>query len=494
MKRHPSSISVSRNTLLKATAVAGLTALAAMPAMSQQQRVGAPPEAKNMRLVGHSDLQARSAYQPVIHRQGDRYIAYVGHHGGTSSVAKPVNPITGNAENNGTSIIDVTDPKNPKYLAHIPGDEGLGEQGGAQMVRLCDGKTLPKGDPNAVYLLRTLGNKAHEIWNVADPAAPKKVSIISSNLVNTHKNWWECDTGIAYLVSGLKAWRTRRMTEIYDLSDPAKPVKIRDFGLVGQQPGATGTVPTDLHGMISLGAKENRVIFAYGTNKGGVVQIVDRQKLLTGPKEPTPENLRAPVIGQLDMLPLNGAHSAIPLGRMKIGEFSKDMAGGTRNIIMIVNEALANECEARETRQMVFFVDATIESRPMVVSNFNVPEASGSFCSRGGRFGSHSANESTAPVFHQKVAFFTWFNAGVRAVDIRDPYSPKEIGYFIPSITEATTQRCIKVDGKDRCKIAIQSNNVETDDRGYIYVGDRANTGLHILELTGDARSAAGLK
>ena len=55
-----------------------------MPAMSQQQRVGAPPEAKNMRLVGYNDLQARSAYQPVIHRQGDRYIAYIGHHGGTS--------------------------------------------------------------------------------------------------------------------------------------------------------------------------------------------------------------------------------------------------------------------------------------------------------------------------------------------------------------------------------------------------------------------------
>ena len=99
------------------------------------------------------------------------------------------------------------------------------------------------------------------------------------------------------------------MTDIYDLSDPAKPVKIRDFGLPGQQPGATGAVPTELHGMISTGPQGNRVYFAYGTNKGGVVQIVDREKLLNGPKEPTPENLRYPVIGQLDMLPLNGAHT-----------------------------------------------------------------------------------------------------------------------------------------------------------------------------------------
>ena len=117
-------------------------------------------------------------------------------------------------------------------------------------------------------MLRVFGNKGHEIWDVTDPAAPKQIiTHLDRTSINTHKNWWECDTGIAYLVSGVKAWRTRRMTEIFDLSDPAKPVKIRDFGLVGQQPGATGTVPTDLHGMISTGVKDNRIIFAYGTNR-----------------------------------------------------------------------------------------------------------------------------------------------------------------------------------------------------------------------------------
>jgi hypothetical protein len=463
------------------------------PAAAQSQKVGEAPEAKNMRLVGHSDLQARSAYQPIIHRQGDRYIAYVGHHGGTQSVPKPMNPQSGEAEFNGTSIIDVSDPAKPKYLKHIPGQEGLGEQGGGQMVRVCDGRTLPSGDANAVYLLRTFGGQAHEIWNVAKPEDPKLITRILSGR-DTHKNWWECDTGIAFLVSGIEGWRPRRMTQVYDLSDPAKPVHLRDYGLPGHQPGATGPVPTDLHGPISTGREGNRVYFAYGTNKGGVLQIVDREKLLSGPREPTPENLRYPVIGQLDLLPLNGAHTAVPLGKMRIAEFAKDLAGGVREIVMIVNESLVNECQANETRQMVFFVDATVESRPMVVSNFNVPEASGNFCSRGGRFGAHSSNESTAPVFHKKLAFVTWFNAGVRAIDLRDPYQPKEVGYFIPSITEATAPRCIKVDGQDRCKVAIQSNNVETDDRGYIYVVDRANTGMHILEVTGEARSIVGLQ
>ena len=63
-------------------------------------------------------------------------------------------------------------------------------------------------------------------------------------LKDTHKSWWECDTGIAFLVSGAPDWRTRRMTQVYDLSDPAHPVKIRDLGLPGQEPGSTGQAST----------------------------------------------------------------------------------------------------------------------------------------------------------------------------------------------------------------------------------------------------------
>jgi hypothetical protein len=106
-----------------------------------------------MELVGHDDLQGRSAYQPVPHQQGGRWIAYVGHHGG-----KARNPLTGNDEDNGTSIVDVTDAAKPRYLAHIPGMPGGPEAGGAQMARLCEGKQLPKGTPGKTYLLRTHGN------------------------------------------------------------------------------------------------------------------------------------------------------------------------------------------------------------------------------------------------------------------------------------------------------------------------------------------------
>jgi len=467
-------------------------------------------EMRNMELVGYSDLQARSAYQPTIHRQGDRYIAYIGHHGGSQ-----MNPLTGNREDNGTSIIDVTDPKRPKYLAHIPGEParpGGGESGGAQMTRVCDGNTLPRADKSKVYLLRSFGGSAHEMWDVTDPAKPSRVTVVVNGLRDTHKSWWECDTGIALLVSGVPEWRTRRMTQIYDLGDPAEPRFIRNFGLPGQQPGTTGAVPTELHGAISTGPKGNRIYFGYGTGTSGVIQIVDRQKLLNGATEPTEANLVDPQVVRIDLPADVGAHTTFPLLGMQLEEFAKQKpnpaspaAAGVdhghdegavsapsqsrRNFVVAVGETTANEC--LENRQMVRIFDITTETKPFGVSTWTVPESTGNFCSRGGRFGTHSSNENLTPIYYGRVLFVAHFNAGVRALDVRDPLQPKEIGYYIPAITEKTDRRCVGTGADQRCKVAVQTNNVEVDDRGYIYIVDRANTGMHILELTGTARQVA---
>src|SRR2546426_539363 len=341
--------------------------------------------ASNMALLGHHDLQGRSAYQPVIHEQNGRWIAYVGHHGGRAG-----NSLTGREEDSGTSIVDVTDPRQPRYLAHIPGEPGQAETGGAQMARVCSGKDLPKADKSKFYLLRSFGNLAHEVWDVTAPEKPSRIVVVVDKLKGTHKSWWECDSGIAYLVSGLPDWRTRRMTQVFDLTDPARPLLIRNFGLPGQQPGASGPVPTELHGPISTGPKANRVYFGYGTNKDGILQIVDRAKLLSGPREPTPENLLAPQVGRFNLSSMNGAHTTLPVIGIEMAEFAKDKGGNRR-----------------------------------------------------------------------------------------------DIGYYIPATTDRTDKRCVKAaDGGERCKVAIQTNNLDVDDRGYIYIVDRANTGMHILELS----------
>ena len=464
-------------------------------AAAQQQH----PQKSNMELVGYDDLQARSAYQPVVHHQGNRWIAYIGHHGGVT-----LNPLTGVQEPNGTSIVDVTDPKRPKYLAHIPGDGGQGEAGGAQMVRLCNGSDLPRADKSKVYLLRSFGTRAHETWDVTDPAKPAALTVVVSGLRDTHKSWWECDTGIAYIIAGPPEWRAKRMTKIYDLSDPTRPVFIRDFGLPGQQPGSTGPVPTDAHGPISTGPKGNRVYFGYGTGADGFVQILDRQKLLNGPKEPTEANLLYPQVTRVDLPPDVGAHTTFPMLGMTLPEFANQKARlnappaeagklqAKRDFIAVVGETTANECY--ENRQMVRMLDITTETRPFGVSTWTVPEGGEDFCAKGGRFGTHSSNENMTPIYYNRLLFVAHFNAGVRALDLRDPFNPKEIGFFIPEATSKTDKRCVGTGANEKCKTAIQTNNVDVDDRGYIYAVDRANTGMHILEVTGPARAAANFK
>ncbi len=70
----------------------------------------------------------------------------------------------------------------------------------------------------------------------------------------------------------------------------------------------------------------------------------------------------------------------------------------------------------------------------------------------------------------------------------------RPIGYYIPAANGNTAKRWVNTAGVERCNGVIQTINVEVDDRGYIYIVDRAHTGMHILELAGPVRAIAALK
>jgi hypothetical protein len=448
--------------VIRSCAAAVLALIVLIPAAAQ----GAQPhaaQAHDMALVGFHDLQGRGAYQPLIHFQNGRWVAYVGHHAGDA-----VNPLTEVREENGTSLIDVTDPARPVLLHHIPGAAG----GGAQMVRVCSG--LPRAARERTYLLRTFGHTAHEIWDVTLPGPPRRVATVADGLRETHKNWWECDTGIAYLVSGVAGWRTSRMTQVFDLADPRKPVFIRNFGLVGQEPGASGGVPTGLHGPISTGATGNRVYFGHGTSSGGVLQIVDRGKLLQGTREPTRANLLYPQAGRFDLDQNYGAHSVFPVTGVVVT--AADGQRTKRDFVVVTNEALSNGCGG--TRQKVWMIDVTDEARPRVASSWALDTGTVDFCARPGRVGAHASHENFTPIYFRRIMFIAHFNAGVRALDIRDPYRPREIAHYVPASGGRT----------------VTTNNVEVDDRGYIYIVDRHGLGMHLLELKGAARQVANFR
>jgi hypothetical protein len=492
----------------------------------------------NMRVEGFTDNQARPIYQPLIINQDGREILYAGNLAGSA-----LNPLTNVVESNGTSIIDVTNVRRPKFLFHIPGPapiNGSFSAAGAQMVRVCGGSTLPNAAANGTvgryYLLRAFGNagpsESHQIWDVTDPAAPKFVLTVLTGLSNTHKSWWECDTGIAYLVAGSKAdgWQQSGSAQhvyIYDLSNPYKPVFIRQFGLVGQQPGAnvataqpcltapsstcyegTTNPPAGVHGPISMGTQVNRVYMPYGVGAEGVVQIVDRTKLLNGcntsgpggnpnasgtcANSPTQEDLLWPQVSWITMNPENGAHSTMPVFNVPVPEEQSNFVNGqpqSKSLLFVSSEGTANNCFGQAPHD-AWVLDITSETTPWPMGTMSVSQYPGDFCGKGARFGAHAVTEAIFAPYYGKIISVSWFNAGLRVWDIRDPKNIKPIAYYIQAPTANTSASCSTINGATNCFNATMNDYVEYDDRGYIYGADRAGTGVTILSLTGEARRA----
>jgi hypothetical protein len=525
----------------------------------------------NTELVGYDTLDGRSTYQPLVVHQGNRYIAYMAHHATVG-----VNRLNGQVEPSGTSILDVTEPEHPIYLFHIPGPAGSIDAAGSQMVHVCGGDMLPSSSPEEKerkhgrwYMLRSHGNssglatpiESHEIYDVTNPSKPEFLVTVVGLLSNTHKSYWECDTGIAYLVANdpTQGWQHSGSTQhlkIYNLHDPANPEYIRDFGLVGQQPTANPaapgyvqegpvTPPSGVHGPISAGVEKNRLYMAYGVGGNGVLQILDRNKVLTGcvaragcATSPTQAEMLAPQKGFFTLLglTLQGGHTSFPI----FGEED----GKPRNLLLVSSEEGGNECTAGSAPHALWLYDITNEAHPRQISvnakdpaltlldvangfdgvTFNwvsnglagnlysgvyptnltpqdpVPQPN-SFCNQGGRFGAHSPTELFYPKYYGKLAIAAWFAGGLRVFDIRNPDHAGPIAYFVPAPNDtgcgpkggpSPGPGCTFANaGRDNHMVnAIQSNNVELDDSGYIYVADRAGTGMHIVKLTGDAAKA----
>ena len=238
------------------------------------------------------------------------------------------------------------------------------------------------------------------------------------------------------------------------------------------------------------------------------MQIVDRTKLLPAPwgsgvtcgsiastlSPSACTDFKTAELGELIMNPDNGAHTSWPLGKLVVPDFVTDTGhdeingvdNTVRDIVVITSEATAQFCS--EFRHLTFMTDVTAEGRPQSIATAQVPASQGRFCDVGGRFGPHATNEEFGPPFYKKIVFVSYFNAGIRAFDVRDPYNPQNVAFYIPAITQNTDYRCGPYQGNPNlCRRVIQTNNVATDDRGYIYIVDRANTGLHILQLTGEA-------
>ena len=164
-------------------------------------------QAKGVREVGFFD--SAGAGQIMV----DGNTAYIGH-------------ITGPE---GTSIVDVSDPKKPKLLAQLTIPTGLHSHKaiGKNGVMLINHEV----DPGVkVPEIRNL-NGGLGIYNVSDPSNPKLITFWACKGHGVHR--FTFDGRYAYISPTMDGYTTN-IVVILDLKDPAKPEEVGRWWMPGQ--------------------------------------------------------------------------------------------------------------------------------------------------------------------------------------------------------------------------------------------------------------------
>lgn len=410
-------------------------------------------EQKNVEVLGWNDLQGRGTLQ--VTAKGNWL--YVGHHNGQA-----LNPMTGVVEWNGTTILDISNPKKPKIVVHIPNEENTNSRSASVVYNF--------GPLKKDYLVRNKetatfwGGEIFDITDRANPVLVKRFNIGPRGGTTNffHKGWWSNETGRYYVAAGEPGYG-RAYLMIFDLSDPSNPIPISDC-MLPEQVGGTSNL-TWHHPIVD--EENNRVYGSYLT--GGNVLACDIG------------NINLPeVVWHIDTsLPYRGTHNVIPIVYDKVPNFGEGAL--PRTYALVCDEGVGGDIQCTNpvrTKAYVFDItNAETTGEPFPVETWQVPD--GKYCEKGGRFGPHQFAETKDGKinrFEDKLAYFAYFNAGMRVVDISDPYNLKEVGYVVPdaaplSFPISTGQ-----------PIVHQANDVDLDYRGIAYVSDRVGGGLWVFK------------
>ena len=480
----------------------------------------------NMELLGYTDLQGRPSYHPHVQKQGDRYILYASEHVGTGTY---LNPMNGQMEYDGTSIVDITNPRHPIYLKHLPSLYGL-PNNEARSMRVCAGDDLPgKLYPGKYFMVRSDGQVSQTLWDVTNPAAPVFIMKLIDNLTYTHKISWDCVSGYIALphstggtlpaAAKLPSWLTSHTipsgwingpgspcaplgctTSILDMHDPYNPVYINEWGLLGQTPTTSVTpTPTFVHEMVvsTDAVYGTRLYSAGGTgvSGNGTDQVADLSKLVAlGHQVKTDADIMAVQIGAMKLSYEFGSHTVWPWYHIPMADFAENYPPGAgtvagnlnpriQDFVLDTTEGTNNGCVGWRANARVVDANYLAGGQLMVVASIDAPAMTKrvDYCANDARFGSHGLSEDLYPPFKNRFQAIAWFSGGVRIWDIRNPFHPKEVAFFVPNTNQNTEQNCATRNGVTSCSITIGINNCATDDRGLVSCVDRYGTGAYVL-------------
>lgn len=409
-----------------------------------------PDFARNMTLIGHSDIGGRGdGLQLMVHR-GHAYIAH--------------------PWSQGFSIVDVRDPKNPKTVNYVQAPANtwnihLQTHGDLLLVinaldlfadveTFADEKTYytqSVGETIAARKRQRAWTAGMSVFDISIPDRPRKIGQLDVDGVGFHRLWY---VGGRYAyASALLDGFTDYIFVTIDMADPTKPVMVGRWWLPGMNK-ADGEVPSwgegrrfALHHALVHGDT------AYACWRDGGLTLLDVSD------HSSPQLIRhinwSPPYG-------GGTHSPLPLPG--------------RDLLVVADEAVLDNEEDGRKHTWVF--DIRSPENPVSISTFPIPDEA-DYARKGGHFGPHNLHENRPGSFQSETLIFaTWQNAGIRAFDISDPYRPVETGALVPAAPRTMTDRR---PGRPQ---VIQSADVFVDANGLIYATDY-NAGLEIIEYKG---------
>jgi hypothetical protein len=393
-----------------------------------------------VRIVGYHDLDARPAFKLAMQEVGGRFFLYTGH-----------------LWHRGWSVLDVTDPRAPRLVRFVDGPANTW----TIQVQVAAGRMITAleriapgwgGEPDAPF------EEGFLVWDVSDPETPKRLGHFRTDGGGTHRNYYDGGRHV-HLAAGVAGY-VGNIYLVVDIADPSAPREVARWWMPGQwREGGEHGAPeaTGLHGGPYV--EGERAYLPYG---GGGLVILDIADLA-----------RPRLVSRLPFSPpfqsFIAVHTALPLP--------------SRRLVSVNSEAIKENCD--EPLGFAGLVDVSNERAPRLVSLFPLPAPPAgapfrSFCERGGRFGPHNQHQpqhQAALLDRPDLVFLTYFNAGLRVVDIADARQPREVGWFVPP--DPVARR-----GVLPTRLVAQSEDVLVDRRGYVYLTDK-NHGLYVLRWEG---------
>ncbi|MEK6593366.1 MAG: RNA polymerase subunit sigma-70 [Pseudomonadota bacterium] len=279
-----------------------------------------------------------------------------------------------------------------------------------------------------------------KIYDVKDKTRPRLLCFQKTGGKGVHR--FDMDENYAYISTEMPGY-LGAMLMIYDIRNPAKPEEVSRWWMPGQHT-AGGEKPTwpgrrnRLHHALRSGDHLWAGCWMAGVR---VIDVSDIRKPKT--------------VGAYNY------HPPFPEPTHTFMEMPKRIGG--KRIAVAIDEEDHSHGAAEMARRRgrphgcLWVFDVTDFNNIQPLSIFEVSELDSPWSrTMPGRFGGHQFRERMKD---DTLVYCTWFAGGLRIVDIADPSAPQEVGYFIPEPARGCA--------------GPQTNDVDVDDRGVIYVVDR---------------------